>query len=329
MVRSIRMRFRQLLPLVGVSLLVAMFYGGGSRTAHAALIGENYSPGLSSVRSADDVHRRTPGCSLDGTGTKCLGLLDASFMKTRTRAELMRAYREIAPTKGAAAMRWPTGPCTSPKPCLSADTWANSANRDFDITHLPTGRAIVVGAIEWNSPHYKDNVYGAGENGEGNSDGRRTIFVVYRPPSPTAWDPTYGKVIGQWILFGKRRGADAVDSLAGGQIVKCDSLHTGPATSGFLGCPAAHALMNLSVQTNIPFARLLDARTCDAAARAAASDAECKRQMAAKWNALLTGLGDKGKAFLKLAPPSALGDDSRDTYWFSCALGCCTADILL
>jgi hypothetical protein len=291
-----------------------------SRSAEAATL-----PRSTRTENAASGSGRSKSCQLDGT--KCDGLLAATFLATPTRAELMRAYRAGNAKLGQGAIRWPIGACVSPKPCLPADTWITDDVQAFDVSKFPAGRAIVIGAIDWLADGRNDKGYGVGGNGEPNVDGRRTFIVVYHDPSMASQTRPYGTVIGRWMMFRKHRGDTTLDKPDSGSIVKCRNSHDGDTTAaGFLGCPPDHAIHNLAVQTGLSYGSLIASNGCGIGLVRENNVDACNQQRDQNWQVLLSKATRRLASPSTLSGPAALSDPSTDPYWFSCWLGCCIAD---
>jgi hypothetical protein len=271
-------------------------------------------------------------CHLDGTAPRCLGLLDPSVAANPTWEILSKIVKDN--TKGGGdAYRKVFEKCPQPDPCHHADTEVNTDMQKFDFRNLPQDRAIVIGAMRWRPKNpYSDTTYRVGLDVEDTQQGRRTIFVVYpRIPNSVIIDPKYGVVRARWKLFGMQRPNRQIVLLDTGYVVDCLPPHKDTKlNSGFRGCPGLDTAHQVALSTGLDLEDVLSVNTCEAGrsiSSAEAAKAYCDNQRKSKVAALEKLLQLRGKSADLLKPLGDTGDSSDETYWFSCANGCCTADM--
>lgn len=271
-------------------------------------------------------------CHLDGTAPRCLGLLDPAVAANPTWEVLSKIVKENTKS-GQDAYRRVFERCLQPGPCHHADTEVNTDMQKFDFRNLPQDRAIVVGAMRWRPTNpYSDTTYRVGLDVEDTQQGRRTIFVVYpRDPNSVIIDPKYGVVRARWRLFGVQRPSRQIVLLDTGYVIDCIPPHKNKdLNSGFRGCPGLGTAHQVALSTGFSLDDVLSVNTCEAGrsiGSAESGQAYCDNQRKSKRAALEKLLQERGKSVDLLKPLGDTGDSSDETYWFSCANGCCTADM--
>lgn len=300
----------------------------------------------------------TAYCHLDGD-LKCAGILGEGFIANPTWTELKPAYEQIT-VPGDHANRATDPVCGftgQTLPCKYAETDVNVDMRRFRYKDLDEKHAVVVGTMLWRpQERYRDFTYKVGQDLPASSDIDllRTFFVVYaneRGSTPTSGN---GQVVAAWKLFQRQDQTDKLVLLRTGEIVQCTHIHPQPRPSaGFLGCKALNATHVIADSTGISEESVFAALRCDIAVDTSRKDSvvtsrkapagasrspssgksqaeTCAQERERKIKALHDWVSPSGatsrpaleKAFADLET----ADPSIDTYWFSCANGCCTAD---
>ncbi len=270
-----------------------------------------------------------PPCDFSVAGTNCPGLLAST---TPTVAELNTAYSN-ALARGDGSYRKVFELCRPFEPCHYADTDVNMDMRGVDFAHLPTNRGIVVGDMRWSAEvAFDDRTYKVGSNLANTQMTRRTFFVMIPLDGKTPLDPGYGTITARWRLYGVQMNSDVPTLVDTGYVVKCKYPHPDAAVarSGFRGCLPLKRIHEEAARLGLSFQDVLNIDQCEPGLiRNSGIEFEtaCAKQRESKVAALRLKLKAQGKSIAPLSTLTALGDPTLDTYWFSCANGCCTADM--
>jgi hypothetical protein len=202
---------------------------------------------------------------------------------------------------------------------------------------LTVDRPIIVGAIRWaDTKMYADAKYNLGAGLPQSPYGRLVVIVAYHNANQTYGNKP-GDVEAEWAMIGHRQGRTM--NLKQGKIRRCLVDHDSgtvlpPATARFIGCPSAHAALRLANALDVAPEVVFDAMNCEVALLSvspgtpAMSDG-CADQRRAKLASLAEALtrDTAATAALEVLMRSHADEESA-SFWFSCSLGCCTADII-
>lgn len=211
-----------------------------------------------------------------------------------------------------------------------ATTFVSKDARRFPgLEHLLPQTAIVVGAIRLSSNSKADRRYEVGEDLEFSPEGRRLIMVAFPLPTPPASPPPDNTPVARWTLFrlsGIGTTHAKIDSLRSGTIVNCKYAHPGDdpekPESFFAPCKAEPIYRAIAALAKISLHKAFDVPSC--------APGKCSKS-AAKKVAAFRMLVDRSARqqfdSLRAALLTQAIDPSTDVYWFTCASGCCTADM--
>ena len=105
--------------------------------------------------------------------------------------------------------------------------------------------------------------------------------------------------------------------------MRCNKEHDNHLTvpnARFLNCQADRLINQLSAESGVSRDKLLDARDCTKSAL------ECAQRANGLFTTVST-LSDTARKRLVARLGALVSDSSIDPYWFTCAAGCCTAEM--
>ena len=267
------------------------------------------------------------GCSLEATPPAnvraCRGVTYATFLQTPTIAELKRILEDeggrntLKSSKGA-HRRMDCPSCSRE----FVNTWINRDNRNYSLADLPSDRTVVVGALTapsnspWNDGYYR---IGRGMRGSGGNDTRKILIFATRttPTNP----PTYGSVVAAFHFV--TTDGKTVSVSPGGRVIDCADIHTGrnsDTTSAFLGCPDISKVSAIAAQFGISFDDVLDWYGNEKQPPTSFADFVKSLGKSIAMSPAPT-MASLQKMYDEIKPDSA-------PYWFACANGCCTAEMI-
>lgn len=264
-------------------------------------------------------------CTWPSAPATCKGVLPRTFLTKHPNGQLlvdMMADQLEKATKVPRQTQCVWGPCAKSQ---MANAYVNPDARSIDLTKLPDDQVVVVGSFRMKSGVDKlEKRYGVGRNLAADEKIQRYFFVVYKPTA-AGTDPTYGVNIAGWVLYGvtKYGTTFTADSLNSGTIVRCTKEHDNnyaEPNARFLNCEADRIVNKLSAESGVSRDKLLDARACEASALQCALRAD-------RLFATVPTLSVSARKSLVARLAAAVSDSSIDPYWFTCAVGCCTAEM--
>ena len=199
-----------------------------------------------------------------------------------------------------------------------ATLWVNRDARSIDLEALPYDKVVVVGSMRLKAGvRQKERLYGLGNDLGEPEDARRFFFIAYKPSRTD-------KTLTNWVLYGMHDDHGWIaDSLVSGKIVKCvkehDTNHEVP-NAWFRNCDAdikSNALARLS---HVSADTLLALQQCTA------GPSECARRARRALTATAS-LSVTQRQSVVQALEGIYADSSIDPFWFTCLLGCCTAEM--
>ncbi len=267
------------------------------------------------------------GCSLEATppaGMRaCRGVIDATFLTDPKVDSLKRILGNAGPEKTLKGSDGTHRRMDCPK-CdwQYTKTWVNRDNRLYALTDLPANRTVLVGALtapsdsKWNDKYYG---IGKGMKGNGTSDTRKIFIFATRTTTTT--NPTYGRVIADFHFV--TVAGNIVNVVPGKRIVECEHPHpdmTDDTVSAFVACVVIAKIDSIAKMSGMSFEQVLhhfDRET---------SSPPTFDIFVKSGGAKIASLSAPESALLK-----RLYDDSDlagAPYWFACANGCCTAEMI-
>ncbi|MEO7456172.1 MAG: hypothetical protein ABIY52_07905 [Gemmatimonadaceae bacterium] len=298
----------------------------------------------------------TTPCSfpLSGNLRECAGILSRDFIANPRSADLRFAVRD-AQTPGLDTQRegecgnsGTTGHCPVTQ---SATPFVNPDSRWFSVESLPAHYAIVLGAMRFKyGVNHKDRYYAKlGANLPADAESRMHYIVAYAV-SPKVVTASRDTIIGAWAIYRMAKSSDQyADSLMSGNLIKCGHPPDNPtaAETRFTTCVGQHGIQTSARLLNTTSEAVYNSLACEASQLPFSTVAEpdlwgeCGKQRMVKVATLLKGRVDsagaaaasgsvKGRLAFTAASIMQLlqrAQPAIDPYWFSCANGCCTAEL--
>ena len=206
-----------------------------------------------------------------------------------------------------------------------AKTLINKDARNIDLDKLPSGKAILIGAIQF-TPDAADDGYYHTSGGGGKDVRGRTAWFVLNGPATLA-SATNGLTVSTWTMYGIDPVTKGVKVLAGPKnVVECtqDSPYNNAAgpNSFFSGCQPAANIHALAHELKMPFDAVLAYVACRPDAKG-----NCTVPQPHGPHAFSVMSVEQRNELLKGIKLLTI-DPTADPYWFSCGQGCCTAELL-
>ena len=286
---------------------------------------------------------RSIDCTLTyGARDACEGLIKDfdDFVRIPTRAKLDEAVRPLRADNSTKGRRH--GKCPAGQNCKYKQyVWhkVNYDSRRMDISQLDYHQGIVVGSMKFLADAISDIYYDVGYDLPRGDDEQTAWVVVEKHPHPP--NPA---VIAKWTLFGFSKSSRSFGPLKSssntvitGNVHLCNNEHRKEKrfASAFLTCESEDELFAFSDKVGITLTEARFVFTCDVAGRSLQSRAaRCAEQREQRLRALLRRDRRGVQLMTKVAMEEAVtllrgvkANPDEDPYWFSCASGCCTAEM--
>lgn len=280
--------------------------------------------------------RLTADCLLTAGQGQCRGVLRPQF----TADDLKSSYGADWPGydgRWATNRQWSCVPGDDDR-CplgLKAEPSNNPESRNYNPANLSGSQAILIGVIKWDeNSKYKDRRYRIGDKLTG--DARLSYIVATAPRNGMRPKLPQGQVVAEWNMYTIAPDDPAPRWQKKGRIFLCTVPHPSNdvVESHFFGCSAQVKLQALATKMDLPLSELLDLRPCDLVnaniseqnSASRQNDGSCATPRVKTGKSLLPAIRRLSNVEFDTLV-ATLADHSIDAYWYSCANGCCTADM--